>query len=89
MKYLTQILLAFLLCLSLAQAHAEVVDINTANAAELAATITGIGPVRAEAIVAFRKANGPFASVDDLMLVQGIGGATLEKNREKLTVEKQ
>ena len=47
-----------------------------------------IGPAKAEAIVAYREANGPFSSVEDLVLVKGIGGATLEKNRGKLTAVK-
>ena len=78
------------LCLSFGIANAEqpTVDINAADAARLAETIVGIGPARAEAIVAFRNSNGPFKSVDDLMLVKGIGGTTVEKNRDRLTANK-
>ena len=47
------------------------VDINTAGADSLA-TVPGIGPGLAERIVAFRAANGPFASVDQLLEVSGI-----------------
>ena len=88
MNVLNKTLSLCLLCLVLANASAEAIDINTAGADRLAAAITGIGPARAAAIVAFRRANGPFASVDDLVLVRGIGSATVEKNRAKLTVVK-
>jgi competence protein ComEA len=47
------------------------VDLNTADAGTLS-TIPGIGPGLAERIVAFRTANGPFASVDELLDVAGI-----------------
>jgi competence protein ComEA len=50
---------------------AGLVDINSAGA-EILATIPGIGPGLAERIVAFRAANGPFASVDQLLEVSGI-----------------
>jgi competence protein ComEA helix-hairpin-helix repeat region len=62
------------------------VDINTANAETLAKTLTGIGPQKADAIVAYREAHGPFKSVDELIQVQGIGERMLEWNRSKLTV---
>lgn len=88
MNIFTKILSACLLCLAIGAAVAEVVDINSADAGSLAATISGIGPTRAEAIVAFRKDNGPFTSVDDLVLVRGIGPATVAKNRDKLTAGK-
>jgi len=86
MTYLKKTLTTCLLCLAISVANAEPVDINTADAAVIAATISGIGPARAEAIVSFRDANGPFGSVDDLVLVKGIGMATVDKNRNKLVV---
>ncbi len=69
-------------------AWAGPVDINTADAATLARELKGIGPARAEAIVAWREANGPFRSPEDIVLVQGIGERVLEDNRELLTVGK-
>lgn len=48
------------------------VNINTASAAELQ-TLSGIGPSMAQSIIDDRSKNGPFASVDDLMRVSGIG----------------
>jgi len=62
------------------------VNLNTADADTLQRELNGIGAVKARAIVEYREANGPFASVDELLEVKGIGPATLEKNREKLTV---
>ena len=62
------------------------VDINTADAGTLAETIKGVGKAKAEAIVAYREKHGPFKSVDDLSLVQGIGLKTIEQNRDNLTV---
>ena len=67
-------------------AWAGPVDINTADAATLAKELKGIGPSRAEAIVAWREANGPFKSPEDIMLVQGIGERVLEDNRTVLSV---
>ncbi|MEE2982691.1 MAG: helix-hairpin-helix domain-containing protein [Pseudomonadota bacterium] len=61
------------------------IDINTADAKTLSAQVTGIGPAKAAAIVAFREKHGPFKSVDDLLLIQGIGESTLKKNRDRLT----
>lgn len=64
----------------------ERVDLNAANAAELATAMVGIGQSKAEAIVEYREENGPFKSVDDLALVKGIGPATIAKNRDKVGV---
>lgn len=61
------------------------IDINTADAAALQG-LPGIGETKAAAIIAHRDANGPFASVDDLTNVKGIGEKTLEKLKEQITV---
>ena len=62
------------------------VNLNTADVATLEAGLLGIGPAKAQAIVDHRNSNGPFASVDELLEVKGIGPATLEKNRDRLSV---
>lgn len=61
------------------------VNINTASKEELD-VLPGIGPVKAQAIVDYRKANGPFKSVDDLKKVNGIGDATFDKLKGDITV---
>jgi competence protein ComEA len=61
------------------------VNINTASATELE-TLSGIGEVLAATIVEYRDQNGPFASVEDLMDVSGIGPATLDEIRDQVTV---
>ena len=61
------------------------VDLNRATAAELD-LLPGIGPATAQAIVDHREANGPFASVDDLEAVRGIGPAKLEAIRPLVAV---
>ena len=66
-------------------AAAAPVNINTANLDELVA-LSGIGPAKAQAILDYRKAHGPFKSVDDLKNVKGIGAKRLEKLRSEITV---
>jgi competence protein ComEA len=61
------------------------INVNSATAAELEA-LSGIGEVLAATIVEYRTQNGPFASVDDLLDVSGIGPATLEEIRDQVTV---
>ncbi len=65
---------------------AETVNINTADAATIDRVLVNIGPAKAEAIVAYRKANGAFRSVEQLALVKGVGLKTIEKNRDRLVV---
>ncbi len=60
------------------------IDINMADAAALQ-TLPGIGETKAAAIIAHRDANGPFATVDDLKNVKGIGEKTLEKLKAQIT----
>ena len=67
-------------------ATAAMVNLNTADAATLQRELLGVGQVKAEAIVAYREAHGDFASVDELLEVEGIGPAILEKNRDKLSI---
>ncbi len=62
------------------------VNINTADAATLDRVLVNIGPAKAEAIVAYRKANGAFRSAEQLALVKGVGLKTIEKNRDRIMV---
>lgn len=61
------------------------ININTADAAALM-TLPGIGEVKANAIVAYREANGPFVYIEELLLVDGIGEGLLEKIRDSITI---
>ena len=61
------------------------ININTADEATLE-TLNGVGPVLAAAIMQYRTEHGPFASVDQLDEVSGIGPATLEDLRSQVTV---
>ena len=61
------------------------VDINQATVADLD-RLPGIGPSTARAIVDHRTRNGPFASVDDLLAVHGIGPAKLAELRALVRV---
>ena len=61
------------------------VDINQATVADLD-RLPGIGPSTARAIVDHRTRNGPFASVDDLLAVRGIGPAKLAELRALVRV---
>jgi len=65
---------------------ADKVNINTADAATIDRVLLNIGASKAEAIVAYRKANGPFRSPDQLALVKGVGLKTVEKNRDRIVV---
>ncbi len=82
-------LAALMLCAHLQSAYAlpdEAVNINKAQAEELAAALEGVGAARAQAIVDYREQYGEFATVDELLEVRGIGAAVLEANRAKITL---
>ena len=77
--------ISFLMLLMCGVVCAEV-NINTATAQEMATELTNIGPAKAAAIVEYRQTKGQFQSVNELLNINGIGEATLEMNRELLTV---
>jgi competence protein ComEA len=86
-RSLTGLLAALLLLTAQRAVAADApVNINTASVAELA-TISGIGPAKAQAIVDHREKNGQFKTVDDLKLVRGIGDKMLERLRPQVTVD--
>ena len=64
--------------------HAEPVNINTADATALAKSLNGVGPAKAKAIVSYREKNGPFKTVDQLAMVEGISQKLIDKNRSDL-----
>jgi competence ComEA-like helix-hairpin-helix protein len=61
------------------------IDINRANATQLE-MLPRIGPALSGRIVDFRRENGPFRFVEDLLMVRGIGDRTLERLRPLITV---
>lgn len=63
----------------------ELVDINSADVAALD-TLPGIGPSTAEKIVEYRETNGPFASIDEITSVSGIGSAKFAQIQPFITV---
>jgi competence protein ComEA len=62
------------------------ININTADLAALE-SLPGIGPVMAQRIMDYRKTHGPFAEVEDIMDVSGIGPSTLEQIRDLITTK--
>jgi competence protein ComEA len=68
-------------------AAAGPVNINTADAEQLAEELEGIGPARARAIVTYRETNGPFTSAEQLLEVQGVGPRVLDINRDNIRLE--
>ena len=61
------------------------ININTADEAQLT-TLTGMGATRAQAIIAYREENGPFAAIEDIMNVQGIKEGTFAKIKDEIVV---
>lgn len=61
------------------------VNINTASASELI-TLDGVGESTAAKIIAYRQANGSFASIEDIKKVSGIGDKKYEAIKDRITV---
>ena len=69
------------------QRSAQTVHINRASQRELAKRLHGVGMKTAGYIILFRRANGPFRSLEELLLVKGIGPAILERNRSIIRID--
>ncbi len=69
-----------------APAPSHLINLNTAGLAELD-SLPGIGPTLAQRIIDERQRHGPFARIEDLLRVSGIGPALLEKIRDLVTVD--
>lgn len=84
MKKMVKVLLMVVAGLMALPAFAAL-NINTATQSELEA-VKGLGPTKAQSIIAYRDANGNFKSLDDLDKVKGFGKASIEKLKSELTV---
>ena len=68
------------------EAAGQLLNLNTATVAQLE-TLPGIGPALAQRIVDYRTANGPFATLDDLLNVSGIGPSKVDAIRDLVIVQ--
>lgn len=68
-------------------AQASPVNINIASAEEIAEALNGVGIAKAEALVAYRTANGMFSSAEQIVNVKGIGQSIFEKNKADIQVK--
>jgi competence protein ComEA len=84
MKFIVRFVLLIALCLTLPAFAGTQVDINSADAKTLAQSLDGVGLSKAEAIIAYRNAHGPFESLADLAKVKGIGPRIIEANRDAI-----
>jgi competence protein ComEA len=62
-----------------------IININTASEAELD-TLPGIGPSRAKDIISYREEKGGFNAIEDIKNIKGIGEASFEKLKDKITI---
>lgn len=85
MKKLIALILA--LAVSAMAWAADVLNINTASAEQIATALKGVGMTKAEAIVEYRDANGAFQHIDELVNVKGIGVRTVDLNREVIRLD--
>ncbi|BBJ22685.1 ComEA family DNA-binding protein [Candidatus Nitrotoga sp. AM1P] len=82
MKKLLLTFISLIISTSMAMAT---VNLNTATKDDLDG-VKGIGPVKAQLIIDYRKKNGAFKSVDELENVKGFGSKSVKKLRSELTV---
>ncbi len=71
---------------TVSRSEISVVNINSASADEMA-SVPGLGEKKSQAIVKFREKHGPFARVEDLKKVDGIGDKLFEKIRQYVIVK--
>ncbi len=70
-----------------AQTAWAAVNVNQADAEQIAAELKGVGLTKAAAIVEYREQHGPFKTVEQLTEVKGIGLKTVEKNRSEILLK--
>ena len=81
MMIFRSLLVGLLLSVLITPAFAATININTASAKQISMALKGVGPKKAEAIVQYRKAHGPFKSLQELQNVKGIGPKTAAANK--------
>lgn len=86
MNFIKKSILTVIFIFITGTAYAGPVNINTATAESLAVNIKGVGLKKAEAIIAYRHANGPFKSIDELVKVKGIGQKLIVNNKDNLLI---
>ena len=67
-----------------ASIQAQEININKANAKEIASNLEGIGIKKAKDIVQYRIDNGDFKDIKELMKIKGIGDKTISKNEKNI-----
>lgn len=68
-------------------ATAQTININTADAEQIAATLNGIGLKKAERIVQWRKQHGDFTNINQLTNIKGVGEKIMAKNSGLISLE--
>ena len=86
MHFRNSVLVLLFLLVAALPVLAETVNINKADMNALQQHLTGIGPVKAKAIINYRNKIGGFKSLDDLKQVPGIGDELFRKNRNALSL---
>ena len=71
-----------------ASAQQQKVDLNSASADEIAKTLSGVGPRKAQAMVRYRNEVGPFRSMDEVLEVKGFGPSILARNKDRIQLGK-
>ena len=84
MKFLNIVTLTSTLLFANTPSFAIPVNINTADATTISSSLNGVGIVKANAIVDYRKNNGNFSSPENMASVKGIGVKTVEKNKKDI-----
>ncbi len=82
------------LCLSLmlswsplSMGAGQSININTATAQEIATSLSGVGPIKAQAIIALRDQIGGFTDINQLLKVKGIGESTIQRISDQIVLE--
>ena len=75
---LAAVLVTLAAVIAVAAEPAGVVNINTASSEELQ-MLPRVGPALAERIIAFREANGPYRTIDEIVAVKGIGESSFAR----------